>query len=347
MKISILLPYKENFSPVYAGAVSLFLKDTIKLSRYKKNITVYGHTNFKKKLLNNYKNIDFSKFFLKSSTKTYLNKFLKHERLIKSDLIEIHNRPEYVDTIYKCNKNIVFYYHNNPLEMKSSYTLNDRLNILRKTKKIIFNSNWTLKQFIKNIKKKDLSNKLSVIHQSTNKKKINFDNKKNLIIFVGRLNTAKGYDIFGKAIINVLNKYPNWKSVVIGDEPRDKFNFSHKNLKLLGFLNHNSVIKWFTKSKISVACSRNDEPFGRTALEASSCGCAVIINNKGGLTEASPDAINLKKLDVNVLENEIIRLIDNDKQLLKLQRKIYNNFRLTNKNSSKKIDSYRDSLIRL
>ena len=28
MKISILLPYKENFSPIYPGAVSLFVKDT-------------------------------------------------------------------------------------------------------------------------------------------------------------------------------------------------------------------------------------------------------------------------------------------------------------------------------
>ena len=36
MKISILLPYKENFTPDYAGAVSLFLNDTIKLSKYKK-----------------------------------------------------------------------------------------------------------------------------------------------------------------------------------------------------------------------------------------------------------------------------------------------------------------------
>ena len=28
MKVSILLPYKENFSPNYPGAVSLFVKDT-------------------------------------------------------------------------------------------------------------------------------------------------------------------------------------------------------------------------------------------------------------------------------------------------------------------------------
>ena len=63
MKISILLPYKENFTPDYAGAVSLFLNDTIKLSKYKKNIQVFGNTSFKKKLLTNYTNLKFTKLF--------------------------------------------------------------------------------------------------------------------------------------------------------------------------------------------------------------------------------------------------------------------------------------------
>ena len=35
MKISILLPYKENFSPSYPGAVSLFINDTLNESKYK------------------------------------------------------------------------------------------------------------------------------------------------------------------------------------------------------------------------------------------------------------------------------------------------------------------------
>ena len=51
MKISILLPYKENFSPIYPGAVSLFLKDTIPLSKFKKKIFVYGNTQYKKKTI--------------------------------------------------------------------------------------------------------------------------------------------------------------------------------------------------------------------------------------------------------------------------------------------------------
>ena len=56
-KISILLPYKENFSPSYPGAVSLFVKDTTIISKYKKIITVYGNTNRKKIFSIKYKNL--------------------------------------------------------------------------------------------------------------------------------------------------------------------------------------------------------------------------------------------------------------------------------------------------
>ena len=50
MKISILLPYKENFSPEYPGAVSIFVKDITLCSKFKKNINIFGSTNYKKDL---------------------------------------------------------------------------------------------------------------------------------------------------------------------------------------------------------------------------------------------------------------------------------------------------------
>ena len=65
MKISILLPYKENFSPEYPGAVSLFVYETSKISKFKKNITVFGNTTFKKIFNLKYVNISTKKeFFL-------------------------------------------------------------------------------------------------------------------------------------------------------------------------------------------------------------------------------------------------------------------------------------------
>ena len=346
MKISVLLPYKENFSPTYPGAVSLFLKDTIPLSKFKKNIKVYGYTNFKKKLLKNYENLEFKKFFFKSSSKSYVKKFLEHEKTKKSKLIEVHNRPNYIDELYKYNQNLVLYFHNDPLKMKKSISLKDRKSILEKTQLVIFNSKWSRNRFKKGIKKKDFKNKLKVIYQSTNKKKINFKNKKKIIIFVGRLNSSKGYDLFGNAVLNILNKYQSWRAIVIGDEPREKIIFNHKRFRVLGFKNNNIVTEWFKKAQISVTCSRINEPFGRTALEASSTGCAVIISNKGGLPEASPNAIKLKILTIKNLQNKIEKLIKNEKFKNTLQKKIYNSFFLSNNLISKNIDEYRFKLFK-
>ena len=162
---------------------------------------------------------------------------------------------------------------------------------------------------------------------------------------MGKLNSAKGYDIFCKAIIKVLNKYPDWKAVVAGDEPREVINVYHKNLTNLGFQKHSKILDLFSiKTSIAVACSRWEEPFGRTSLEAASRGCAVIISNRGGLPETITNGIILRKLNEQNLYNSIVKLIQNKKQLLDLQAKSKKNFYLTDKYITNKIDVYRTSL---
>ena len=81
MKISILLPYKENFSSEYAGAVSLQLKDTTNLSKFKKNIKIFGSTTFKQNILkNNYVNLSTRKLFFQSRSNVYIKNFLHYEK---------------------------------------------------------------------------------------------------------------------------------------------------------------------------------------------------------------------------------------------------------------------------
>ena len=84
---------------------------------------------------------------------------------------------------------------------------------------LFFNSNWTKDQFFKDIEQSNYLNKFSICYQST-KNKVEISKKK-IITFVGKLNTAKGYDIFGQAVLK-LNKYKDWKFIVVGDEPREK-----------------------------------------------------------------------------------------------------------------------------
>ena len=99
MKISVLLPYKENFSPEYPGAVSLFVYETTKISKFKKNITVFGNTDFKKRFNLKYVNIDLKKNLFSSQTKNYVKKFIKLEKKNDSTIIEIHNRPSYIQIL--------------------------------------------------------------------------------------------------------------------------------------------------------------------------------------------------------------------------------------------------------
>ena len=139
------------------------------------------------------------------------------------------------------------------------------------------------------------SEKLLVINQSATKNKINFKDNKKIITFVGKLNRSKGYDLFGKAVIKVLKKYKDWQAYVVGDEPRDKLEFNHSRLIKLGFKEHKDVINLYKKTSIAVVCSRWEEPFGRTSLEAAANGCAVIISNKGGLPETITNGIIFKK----------------------------------------------------
>ena len=348
MIISVLLPYKENFSENYAGAVSLFVNDTVRNSKYYNSTFIFGSMNYKKPFLKNYINIRIKKNFLQSTSKNYIKEFLLKEEKINSEILEIHNRPNYVKYLKNIKKKIILYFHNDPLSMTGSITIKDRLFLLNKIDKIIFNSKWSQKRFFVDIKnEKLLKQKTAICYQSTSKTKINFKNKKNIISFIGKLNSAKGYDLFGKAITKILDKHNNWKGVVFGDEPREKIKFNHKNLSINGYTKHNKILKFLEKVSISVVCSRWEEPFGRTSLEAASRGCAVIISNRGGLPETTSKAIILKKLTSKEIYNEIEKLIKNKKKLINSQKLNYKNFVFNHKYIANLIDKIRSEFLHI
>ena len=115
--------------------------------------------------------------------------------------------------------------------------------------------------------------------------------------------------------MDILNEFPKWKAVVFGDEPRENLVFKHKNLNINGYTKHEKILNFLKKVSISVVCSRWEEPFGRTSLEAASRGSAVIISNKGGLPETNKSAIILNNLSSNNIFLEIEKLILNVKNI--------------------------------
>ena len=172
MKIAILLPYKENFSKNLAGAVSIFVNDTNKLSKFYKSIQVFGSTDQKNKL-KNYQNIDLEKKLFQSTTSQYLKNFTQIINKKNIDLLEIHNRPHYISYLNRtsnCKK--ILYFHNDPLNMQGSISTIEREYLLKNTDKIIFNSYWSKSRYLVNLEKFEYSDKLEVVHQSTSRKKL-------------------------------------------------------------------------------------------------------------------------------------------------------------------------------
>ncbi len=345
MKIAILLPYKENYSPKYSGAVSIHVSNLLKFSKFKSTTFIYGNTKSNNYLTKNFYNINFKKNILSSNNKKYIKKFIDINKNKNVDLIEIHNRPSYFSAIKQnLNSKIIIYFHNDPLTLSGSKKKEDRINLIKNCDYIFFNSNWTKNKFFTNINEQNYLSKFGICFQSTKKSKVNLSSKQKLITFVGKLNEAKGYDVFGKAILKILDEFPEWKSTVIGDEPREKHIFNHKNLKILSFQENNFVLSVLKKSSIFVACSKWEEPFGRSSLEACSAGCATIITNRGGLTETTKHPIILEKLDAKTLYSSIKKLIKKPNFRKKIQKLNYNSFFLTHEYVSSIIDKARSNL---
>ena len=344
INIATILPYKENYSLEKASAASLWVSEFFKNSKFKESNFIYGNTNSKNYLTNNYININLkslkSKF--QSTTKEYSNNLIKEINNKNFDVIEVHNRPLILFNLVKQIQNrFIFYFHNDPLSMNGSKTVVDRLFILKNVEKIIFVSEWVKDRFFLDIDLK-LNTKTEIVYPSVNKQKAK--KKYKYITFVGRLNHSKGYDIFKKSIEKILNEFKDWKSLSVGDEDRRSIYINHNQHKELGFLNHKKTLSILSKSEIAVVPSRWEEPFGRTALEASSNGCATIISNKGGLIETTDQAIILKKLDDNNLYKEIKKLILNIKKRKQIQINSRKNVKHIILSNTKIIDLIRESV---
>ena len=345
MKIASILPYKENYTKQGAGAVALWISDFMRDSIYKRNTFVFGNTKNKNFLTKNYTNINISNVNskLNSTTKEYSSKIIKKIKTINFDIIELHNRPIMVKEFFKkIDSKIILYFHNDPTTMKGAKSIGERMYLLENVDKIIFISEWVKKRFFKDLP--ELSdNKTQVIYHSIDPIKVNVKKKK-YIIFVGKLNESKGYDLYCKSMFKILNKNKDWKAYSIGEEKRFQNFPTHKRHLNLGQISHKKVLDFLSKSEIAVIPSRWEEPFGRTALEASSRGCATIISDTGGLGETTDYAIKLNSLNVSNIENEVIRLIKNRKFRKNIQIKSKKYVKHQLKNNSQKIDLMRESL---
>jgi glycosyltransferase involved in cell wall biosynthesis len=343
--IAELLPNKEDYSLNNAAAASIWVNDFNRGNIINKQI-IFGisstSTPLSKNFINLKKNniIDNSYFYIK-------NFIRKLPESIK--VIVIHNRPHFFFILKKKfpEMKFIIVFHNDPNTLRGSRSVSEKINILEHCEKIIFVSSYVKERFYYNINDY-LPSKGEVIRPSTNYYNHNFKKnlrKEKIIVFIGKLNSSKGYNLFGPAVINILNKYKNWKVIVAGNEKREIYNFKHERFKIYNWLSHKKIINIYKKSSISVVPSTWNEPFGRTAMESSDMGNALITSNKGGLKETSINPILLKINNSKSIQNEIEKLIKNSNLLKKIQKFNYKNRKINFKENLKIINNLKINLI--
>jgi len=112
-------------------------------------------------------------------------------------------------------------------------------------------------------------------------------------LFVGRLVSDKGVDIFIHTLGELHAQGLSFKASIVGDgairqEAEELVNALglNKAIRFLGALYGHPLADCYRSHRILVVPSRWNEPFGIVAVEGIACGCFVIGSSGGGLPEA-------------------------------------------------------------
>ncbi len=358
MQINILLPYKEKFDKNKASSVSITVKNNLIHTHYLKNIKIYGQIVDQPLFRENFVGVKYSPWSLKSK-----NVFLAEKmcELIKNNdddkqIIEIHNRPYLIDKIFKKIKNcpIILFLHNDPQEMKGSKSIAQRENILLKCSAVLCVSNYVKDQFLQGLS--DHQEKVNVLYNGVERNLKKIPNKRNEVLFVGRLVYEKGVDLYIKVVKSIAPHFPDWNFGLIGsfrlgdDQIHNSYVYktieNFKNIgpqaKFYGFKDNNFVQNKMKSTSIIIIPSLWQEPFGLVAAEAMSNGIAIIASKVGGIPEIIKDnGILIENINFKNLQRNLINLIDDNKMRENYQIKAWKNFNHSSNLSSKKLDNFR------
>ena len=157
--------------------------------------------------------------------------------------------------------------------------------------------------------------KISVVHNAVYP--IGEGEKKNIVLFLGRLTIQKGPEFFLKTAKKVL-EYEDTRFVVagMGDMlPRlisQAVDMGISNRVIFtGKLTEEEVRHIYQISSVYVMPSVS-EPFGITALEAISAGTPTIVSNTAGVSEAFQNCLRVDFWDTDEMANKIIALLRYD-----------------------------------
>jgi teichuronic acid biosynthesis glycosyltransferase TuaC len=134
----------------------------------------------------------------------------------------------------------------------------------------------------------------SVFHlrdRSAARAQLAIDDKSELVLFVGRLDTAKGIEELLEAFASLARRRPNLRLAFVGDGPggehlrsKAKHLALEDRITLNGACSSQEVAHWLAAANVLALPSYN-EGYPNVVIEALSCGRPVIATKVGGILE--------------------------------------------------------------
>lgn len=146
--------------------------------------------------------------------------------------------------------------------------------------------------------------------------------KKNILVYLGRLSKEKGVDLFCESVTKL-----NGNGIIIGDGPlRKELEEKYKNLKFVGWKSKEEIKNILKESKALVFTSLWYETMGMTAIEALSLGVPVVVGDKSATSSYITDNINGLKYENGNVDNlyEKLKILEDNKLGQEMSKNAYN-----------------------
>lgn len=151
-----------------------------------------------------------------------------------------------------------------------------------------------------------------------------------LLLCVGRLTEAKGFDLAIAALPRIRARHPGVRLVIVGDGPaRDALGLEAARLglddavELAGWVAPSQVPTTLERATVVIVPTRGPEAFGLVALQAGQVGRPVVAARRGGLPEVIRDGTTgtlFEPGDPDALASAVIELLDDPERLRRLGR---------------------------
>ena len=156
--------------------------------------------------------------------------------------------------------------------------------------------------------------KVSLHKKQSLGRQLAIDQKKHLVLSVGKFSRGKGTPVLVKAVREILKKRKDVIFLLVGKGKRPLL--KHPNVKILSSLPHEQILQLYSLASVVVVPSVNPEGLNRVIIEAMASGIPVISTATGGTQELIEDkktGILFEPFDWQNLYKKILFLLENKK----------------------------------